>query len=108
MSSALIAGVTLISNVMRKRQDRFLICHELGHLMYLSHHEVNIKTGLSSNWHSHDLADHNCTMSYAFGIKSRPKLEWLVEDADEPRFCGKCILKLRGWRVAFAGLPDSH
>jgi hypothetical protein len=106
-------GVCVISNPMgEKEKDGFLISHESGHCRYLSHHEINKKTGTSSQPLDHDLSDKNCTMCYPFGIQSRnppvaaKMLTWNKGDAEESRFCGKCILKLRGWKVS--GLTANH
>lgn len=101
-------GVSLISNPMGdEEQDGFLIAHEMGHCYYLSHHEIDGK-GTAQVPKDHDTNDKNCTMSYPWGIKSRLGLKWERGAKTEPRFCGKCILKLRGWKVADAGLPETH
>ena len=106
------AGVSIISNPTGKdEQDGFLISHESGHCRYLSHHEIK-GTGVSDQPKDHDLSDKNCTMCYPFGIQSRnppataTKLTWNRGDATESSFCGKCILKLRGWKVS--GLTSNH
>ncbi len=100
-------GVALLDNGMTdKEQDGFLYVHEMGHCRYLMHHETR-GNGMSDIPEDHDLADKNCTMCYPNGIKSRPGLSWNKGDKTESRFCGKCILKLRGWDVRAAKLPAS-
>ena len=53
----------------------------------------------------HDTNDNNCIMCYPEGITSRPGLKWVKGDGAEATFCGKCVLKLRGWAVAKGDLP---
>ena len=97
-------GIALMDNGMTQtEQDGFLYPHEMGHCRYLLHHETK-NTG-SDNADEHDQNDHNCTMCYPNGIVSRPGLTWNKGDATESRFCGKCILKLRGWDIRDATLP---
>ncbi len=78
----------------------FIVAHEMGHNYYLTHpHDMAA---------DHDKSDENCTMKYpststlgpkGWGTKSTP-------GAPVPLFCGKCILKLRGWKIR-SGIPDS-
>jgi hypothetical protein len=103
----LCGGVTIISNPMGgEAQERFLFAHEVGHNRYLMHHHTK-GDGTSDRAVDHDTADLNCTMCYPFGIQARPGLTWNRGDATKSDFCGKCILKLRGW-VVNTGLPASH
>jgi len=98
------SGVTIIDNEYSKElQDGFLISHEVGHCRYLTHHETK-GSGNSDNPNDHDRNDHNCIMCYPWGIKSR-NVAWKRNDKETATFCGKCILKLRGWKVANGGLP---
>ena len=80
-----------------------LMAHEIGHNLYLSHWEVPAGDFYRRPI-DHDQNDHNCMMSYAWNITSRPTLAangWLFFG----RFCGKCNLKLRGWDLTPAELP---
>jgi len=107
MCVGLCAGVTLISNPMgADEQERFLFAHEVGHNRYLMHHHTK-GAGASDRAVDHDTTDLNCTMCYPHRIQARPGLTWKRGDATTPNFCGKCILKLRGW-VVNTGLPTSH
>ena len=107
MCVGLCAGVTLISNPMgADEQERFLFAHEVGHNRYLMHHHTK-GAGASDRAVDHDTTDLNCTMCYPHRIQARPGLTWNRGDATTPNFCGKCILKLRGW-VVNTGLPTSH
>jgi hypothetical protein len=111
----LTGGVAIISNQMYPNyDDRFIIAHEMGHSRFLRHHETGSDPQLdtvgrinnaSDNPGDHDLRDHNCTMCYPFGIPTRRDLQWDRTGANRPGFCGKCLLKLRGWNVSDALLP---
>jgi peptidoglycan hydrolase-like protein with peptidoglycan-binding domain len=96
-------GVAIIDNRMNEEQDRFLMAHELGHCHFLLHHQT--KNGVSDNPVQHDTNDKNCIMCYPWGITSRPGLKWSKNDGTEATFCGKCLLKLRGWAIANGDLP---
>jgi len=100
-------GVALLANPMRDYQDQFLISHEIGHCHFLMHHETDFSKKVSDNPAQHDIKDHNCIMSYPHGIASRKRLGWKTGDGTEATFCGKCLLKLRGWAVAKGDLPVS-
>jgi len=101
-------GVSIISNPMAEdEQDRFLIAHETGHTRYLTHHEI-ANDGTSDVGDDHDMGERNCIMCYPDRIQSRPGLNWNRGAPEQPRFCGKCILKLRGWKVHSGGLPAQH
>jgi hypothetical protein len=94
-------GVALLDNagtVMDK--DKYLFAHEMAHCRYMQHWEAP-----GGQDQDHDQNDHNCIMSYAERIPTRPNLHWSKGNLDEPRFCGKCILKLRGWDVRAGGMP---
>ncbi|MFC2172584.1 LysM peptidoglycan-binding domain-containing protein [Acidobacteriota bacterium] len=119
MCLGLPAGVALLDNGMtHEEQDGFLYAHEMGHCRYLLHHQTdnNVHDPTSANFNvpqydtpdDHDTADDNCTMCYPQGIANRPaNLTWNKGDSTEPRFCGKCVLKLRGWDVRNGSLPAS-
>jgi len=76
------------------------VMHECGHARFLYHH----KTGGGGAGdpvqtpHHHDLDQERCIMSY--GINPDGPNAW------DYRFCGKCILRLRGWDVL--ALPDKY
>lgn len=87
-------GAVFISEHYRKDlKDSFLIAHEIAHTYYLSH-----PTQVAVD---HDGADRNCTMYYLHSgqVASRGQVDMKVGSANESRFCGKCLLKLRGWKV---------
>jgi hypothetical protein len=76
------------------------VMHECGHARFLYH----FKTGgggagdAVQTLHHHDLDQERCIMSY--GITPDSPDQW------DYRFCGKCILRLRGWDVL--ALPDKY
>lgn len=69
------------------------LLHECGHARFLYHH----KTGgggvgnSSDNPTHHDADQERCAMSY--GISPDGPNAWFYP------FCGKCLLRLRGWKV---------
>ncbi len=73
----------------------YVTVHEFGHHNFLYHHEG---AGDSHPAH-HDTSDHNCIMSYPTG--TAPGLPGKYN----PLFCGKCNLRLRGWKVTGASIP---
>jgi hypothetical protein len=61
------------------------VTHEIGHCLFMAHAPVQTATD-EANKHDvtvHDKNFNNCTMSYNY-------------DA-ERKWCGFCILRLRGW-----------
>jgi hypothetical protein len=88
-------GVAYICEGYRKQlKDGFLTAHEIGHCSYLSHPFQQAV--------DHDSADTNCTMYYLHsGQKhaNRPSINLAADSPNKPKFCGKCLLKLRGWKV---------
>lgn len=110
----LTKGVAILQNDMFAGfQDRFVVTHEMGHSRYLRHHEAGHgvpdpdgghRNDNSDNPQDHDLTDRNCMMSYPHRINTRQGLSWGNGVATQASFCGKCLLKLRGWRVT-AGIP---
>jgi hypothetical protein len=77
-------------------KDGFLTAHEVAHLFYL-HHPFQ-QAG------EHDSSDDNCTMWYlhtkgAQAPANRKDVKLHTGSANKPHFCGKCLLKLRGWKV---------
>jgi hypothetical protein len=103
-SAGLVKGVVLMNNVQTAAdKDKYLFAHEMAHCRYLQHWEAGLMGGGKPQ--DHDQNDHNCIMSYAEEITSRHGLSWSKTSLDEPRFCGKCILKLRGWDVRANGMP---
>jgi hypothetical protein len=115
-------GVIVLSHSMYPDyQDRFLVPHEMGHTRFLNHHEtknsaqphnnpINPYTDTPAH---HDLRDHNCTMCYPFGIHSRNNrrfrrnLSWAPDSPRHSAFCGKCLLKLRGWNITDNPMPEA-
>lgn len=91
-------------NVAIKMDQNTLMAHEIGHNMYLSHWQVPAADPYRRPI-DHDQSDNNCMMSYAWHLAGRPAV-----NADgmkfHGRFCGKCNLKLRGWHIGGAGMPD--
>jgi peptidoglycan hydrolase-like protein with peptidoglycan-binding domain len=91
-------GVTYISEGYRAiLKDGFLLTHEIAHCYYLSHPFQRPV--------DHDMGDRNCTMWYLHSDNKpygRPKLNMSTGSPNLSRFCGKCLLKLRGWKVADA------
>lgn len=76
------------------------LLHECGHARFLYHH----KTGgggaanASDNPAHHDADQERCAMSYGIGADTPDG--WFYP------FCGKCILRLRGWKVTT--LPNQY
>lgn len=113
----LTRGVVVLSHEMFPRyQHRFIVTHEMGHSRFLNHHETgsdpqaNVINPASDTPSHHDLRDHNCTMCYPWGIPSRnprfgTRVSWATASLNHAAFCGKCILKLRGWDVVTAPMP---
>jgi hypothetical protein len=73
----------------------YVVAHEFGHHNFLYHHEA------TSDKHPghHDNSDHNCIMSYTDGVAPR------IYKKYNPLFCGKCNLRLRGWKVTGGSIP---
>ncbi len=72
----------------------FIFAHEVGHCFMLRHHE---NAGDSErNKLDHDQEDHGCIMSYTDVSGRWPHQKPALY---EPSFCGKCLLKLRGWNI---------
>jgi peptidoglycan hydrolase-like protein with peptidoglycan-binding domain len=111
-------GVTILNQGMFVDfSDQFAVCHEMAHTRFLRHHEkgdaennphFHAQNNPSANPDDHDTADHNCTMCYPWLIPSRNRrpligqavtLEWSPTSVEESAFCGKCLLKLRGWDI---------
>jgi hypothetical protein len=67
------------------------VLHECGHARFLYHHKTTGHAGASDNPTHHDPAQERCTMSYA--IEPDTPDQWRYP------FCGKCILRLRGWKI---------
>ena len=57
------------------------VAHEIGHCLFLPHTQYEV--GNVEDADAHDLSDDRCLMCYNF---NRPR-----------RFCGYCLLRLRGW-----------
>lgn len=74
----------------RPEEFSYLIAHEMAHCLGLRHHE----NAGDDNPDDHDLADHNCVMSYSGTERPHQRA-----NVYSPMFCGKCNLKIRGWKV---------
>ncbi|HTE43627.1 MAG TPA: hypothetical protein VK636_00175, partial [Gemmatimonadaceae bacterium] len=88
--------------------------HEIGHHKHLEHAGDVISTpaqhdraanagtlGATPRGANHHEWDRDCIMSY---INSETAFRLTATDDDRGYFCGKCLLKLRGWKVE--GLAD--
>ncbi len=73
------------------------LMHECGHARFLYHHETG-NNGVTDNPTHHDHDQRKCTMSYGIGADTPD--QWRYP------FCGKCLLRLRGWKVT--GLPRKY
>jgi hypothetical protein len=77
----------------------YVVAHEMGHNFWLHHWEhVDVPSPKE-----HDQKDHNCLMSYSSSACAHPHH---VPGTYTPHFCGKCNLKLRGWDIDHADMPD--
>ena len=75
------------------------LCHECGHARFLYHHKTqNHGASPSDNPTHHDADQDRCTMSY--DIAPDTPDQWRYP------YCGKCILRLRGWDVL--ALPNQY
>ena len=74
----------------RPEKFDYIVAHEMAHCLGLLHYE----NAGDQNPNDHDLADHNCVMSYSSNNPAHQRA-----DVYSPMFCGKCNLKLRGWSV---------
>ncbi len=83
-------GLVLLDSIQfHDYDDVFLVSHEIGHTLYLTH-PFDVKV-------DHD--DKNCMMNY-------PKNTGLGRrNGARPKFCGKCVKKLKGWTIA-GGTPE--
>ncbi|HVS70490.1 MAG TPA: hypothetical protein VHQ47_04465 [Phycisphaerae bacterium] len=74
--------------------------HEIGHQLFMPHAPDGVSATDPANVphpEIHDKDDHNCTMSYNFSA--------------ERRWCGYCLLRLRGWdktTIKNDGTQNSH
>jgi uncharacterized repeat protein (TIGR01451 family) len=76
--------------------------HEMGHNFFLKHWE----NAPGQTPADHDLADHNCMMSYT-GPGAAERYPHQAPGVYQPHFCGKCNLKLRGWDVTHVDMPPA-
>lgn len=117
--TGLTRGVVVLSHAMYPDyQSGFLAAHEMGHSRFLNHHETgnsptpNAINPASDTPTHHDLRDHNCMMCYPSGIPTRNSrvfhsVSWAGDSLERASFCGKCVLKLRGWKVTSVAVPDA-
>jgi hypothetical protein len=93
-------GVAMIEHQHSKQfTGSFLLAHEMGHNFYLTH-AADTKA-------DHDGKDANCTMFYP-SQTTLGKARWgrgTGAGVPVPLFCGKCLLKLRGWKIRTGALP---
>ncbi len=103
-------GVVMITHPHFKQYaDAFITLHEIGHCFYLTH-PFDVPPPATCR-PDHDQADKNCAMYYP-EKNQRESEGWGLRGkaGTMPMFCGKCILKLRGWKVGEAedaALPAS-
>ena len=76
----------------------YVVGHEMGHNMYLRHWEN--AGGVPDD---HDNSDHNCIMSYSSNSSA---FAFQKQGVYTPHLCGRCALKVRGWKIQAAdGMP---
>jgi hypothetical protein len=70
--------------------------HEFGHSLYLTH----FATGSATNfcWKHHDYGYQQCKMGYYNSNNNVPGTALNIATGNRADFCGKCLLKLRGWK----------
>lgn len=85
-------------------KDRFFFSHEIAHCCYLMHSWTGAVAagGIEKPGH-HDKHDLNCIMCYPFtrvwrGVRNINVARGAGAN-HVMHFCGKCLLKLRGWKV---------
>ena len=78
----------------------FMLAHEMGHCLWLVHYE----DAGGRDPKDHDQSDHCCMMSYPNDSSSAPEYKHTANY--DPHFCGKCNLKIRGWNVRAACIPE--
>ncbi len=97
-----VADGAVLTNVHNPSNIDNYVIHECGHARFLWHHKTESDAS-SANWNRSDNQTHHdgkqdrCAMSY-----TRPNGLNLPGDSNvetEYPFCGKCLLKLRGWTV---------
>lgn len=98
-SSIGLEDSVILYDLLDPDQSYYVAAHEMGHNLYLLHWQ---NTG-ESNFGHHDHSDRNCMMSYSTDRKGGPAHQKPGKYA--PHFCGKCNLKLRGWRILSGLLP---
>jgi len=77
----------------------YVVGHEMGHNLFLRHWEHT----KDKNPDDHDHSDHNCIMSYSSNSSA---LHFQKQGVYTPHLCGRCALKVRGWKIAAAdGMP---
>jgi hypothetical protein len=98
-SSIGLEDSVILYDMMDPDKSYYVSAHEMGHNLYLLHWQ---NTG-ESNFAHHDHSDRNCMMSYSTDRKGGPGHQ--KPGVYTPHFCGKCNLKLRGWRILSGLLP---
>ncbi len=87
-------------NVDNNYDASYYVLHECGHAQFLAHHHTGGGgVGDASQYPDHHDADQKeCSMSYAVRGTAPPGVRY--------RYCGKCILHLRGWSAT--RLPNRY
>lgn len=87
-----LPGAIVLISVDDSSKDYATVAHEMAHAFWLQHWE----NAPGKKPLEHDKKDHNCMMSY---ISANPPYPHQGYGVYTPHFCGKCNLKLRGWKV---------
>ena len=90
------AGAVTI-NIDNQREVNDYVAHECGHARFL-YHDFTTSAGPSKTPNLHDDANRKCTMGY-----TQTNLATVIQP-----FCGKCLLRLRGWKVDSPTLPTKY
>jgi len=99
-SEGLPDGIVLIDQVSDVPLET-LATHEIAHCFWLRHAKQVGDKVLAPD---HDDADEYCMMRYP-DWKQQDEMHHLHEKSFRPRFCGRCNLKLRGWKVLAKDMP---
>ena len=100
-----LADSTIMCDMKDADKPYYVYAHEMGHNLFLQHHENIPGVAGSATPTQHDLADRNCLMSYSSNASTAPAHQ--KEGVYTPHLCGKCNLKLRGWDVPAASMPGT-
>jgi hypothetical protein len=78
----------------------YIISHECGHHCFLYHNFPST----NENPNHHDKSDWNCIMTYSRQAEINSGIHGLRGTLN-PLFCGKCNLRLRGWKIVHPTIP---